>query len=283
MVLELDLAGMDGVLGRTVLPAGHVQPAEWAEVVGDELRYRTGAFPRDAKGLLDAFLLIEEPADIPAFVMRYGELALCRCGLQPAEKAIDHQEWPDRTCLDFWATGAGKPYFTDPVTIYTRLARRTKALLLAAGLLRNGDTPPMEVVAQATGRSLENMQEWISAWEGSLEPLDRAEYLRSLVADAVNDLMELTHCRPRLDWASQGPRLSVGWGTDQLLVLQLASAITGSKLSVCSTCGKAYERAQAAPAGTRRRHNYCEECKDLGLDARFMKQQQRLRKKGAAP
>lgn len=49
--------------------------------------------------------------------------------------------------------------------------------------------------------------------------------------------------------------------------------------ATCTTCGVVYDRERAAPSGPERTHNYCPDCKENGAAARFLKQQQRKRKK----
>lgn len=212
------------------------------------LQARRQAEVRDVKDLLQAFMRIRVDRDIATFARRYGPLGLCERGFRLGDIGDASREYPDHDHRRCNAEQVADPDFSEPLSIWHRVADRTRAIFEAAAALHTGQPASM-----TTAEIEHRINLWLQIWRAT----------------------------PRLQWAPpHSPVLRVGSGAAEHLALQLAAAMTrtGTDWAVCDGCSRAYQRVGRAVQTGRR--NWCSDCKGDRTMARVIKQAQRKRKGG---
>ena len=231
-------------------------------------------------GLVNAFVtLAQHDTDTAAvravrrFVAHWGPLWLCRnprhgqiC-LWSGNTALC---WPDNPCQ--WEP-------REEVALFRLYARRAKAAIIAAELLRRQERVPREQM-QALG-----------AQEAQLDydiPLQQA-FLQQWLN---RYLMGPMGVQVRFSWPKKRPPrliLHSGLGFLRVVWLHIAQLACGVQIFCqCDGCGRLYGRTKRRPQ--RGRHNYCDACgvqtkyrPSKRLFAQQARLQQRLQAPGAAP
>lgn len=204
---------------------------------------------RSTKGMLDAFLSINDAKGILRFARRYGVIDLCEHGV-PA--------WHMGECYLLGEHVKPPPDFDtrlrrEPISRWLHYVRDARALLLVSAALRQGRTPSEE---QWYGVSddHEPLGDPLPTYKGGNLLGDRLELV-------VQVETWLKHGGVRLSFQWNRPSMGLSLksvGTFGRLATQLLTAISGSQgVPVCSECGHPYVAKRKPQAG---RRNYCRDC-----------------------
>jgi hypothetical protein len=268
--IDAELARMisfgDGLLGSTGLPTGFAGVPAVVYLDGEELVWswigRTGderSEPRDVdpRGMLDAFLKVEEASTVLGFARRFGVLGICEHG-RPASHNPPLAESRDDglECLPV-GYRSGEGLCREPLARWFYYAGLARAMVAVAAELHQGVPGRREDwKAILVGRDSEDKIEPVIERLATSVP-----YGRLYLGQFVNQWLELGDVRPRLLWtvSSPEPRFLLQAPTFGLLGVQLMVAISRShELVLCSGCARPYLReGRKAPRG---RRNYCGGC-----------------------
>jgi hypothetical protein len=210
---------------------------EDAWIEGDNLLYTIEWQNRDPAGMLDAFLRIEDAADVLKFAGRFGVLALCEHGVPFTHNPPGGFGSSEHGC-----------YFSFHPTLY-RVAQEP----IARWLFWVQDAKKIIELAARIGQNADS------------EP----ESDRILVALEIDDWLRYGAVRPSIEWRGESPSLSFEAWPFGLLALQMLFAVAGAaQVALCDGCGKPYlPRRKPRPD---QRH-FCTHCGERGA-ARLRRQ-----------
>jgi len=267
-------------LGDTLFPVGRAAVPGYLKLRGDRLYWSwydpenvsTGLGPVEVnpKGMLDAFVRIEDSRDVRRFAGRYGVLEICRHGLPASHNrpyASGEATYPSADidwCYPLGWERRRRPW--EPIGRWFHFRRQATALIKIGAAVRQGRRP--------------DASDWAALYEGLYAapphhdlPL---EAHRALLQSWINFWLSWGGVRPTLDWRKPQPDFYVGGGTFGILALQLMLAVSGGHtLALCTGCGKPYRRRREPQAG---RRNYCPNCGEK-VAARDRKRAERARRR----
>lgn len=218
----------------------------------DDIRGTPKISEADTKEMLDAFVSIQSEGDILRFARKYGVLELCEHDI-PVEKGhgvpCRPRGWPGL----YW----------EPVDSWMRLVREARAvLMLVAAINQENPTSADDWAAIASIDFL---------WEPSVLARDPVSVQKKRLDMVVNSWLSIG--LPQLTYSSSTQILGFDGGVISVIAVQLMFAVSNSqRLAVCNGCGHPYNRARKPQKG---RNNYCQTCKDDGVDARLRKRKER--------
>ena len=284
---QSELAGMSGVLdGLLGSERAPVEPlvVPPVELKGDRLTWSVLWEPgpddrvANVRGMLDAFVALEDSEGVLEFALRYGPLGLCQHDL-PAAHADRRRRGAELRCV---------PNRSEPIEIWLAFSSDARRLLQLAAMRRNEDPRLEQEIANLV------LEPGLSSWEafasygtdllrakalrGTAASYDLAAVIAEVVlAGALNDWLEVSGVRPELRWQGQPTVVLAGGGTCGALGVQLLHAVTGSNnLATCSGCGGVYFREKKPQRG---RNNYCVSCQNDGTAEKLRKRSQRARRR----
>lgn len=308
---EAELTDESGRLVGRAFGASEISLPRTVEVRGDRLVWAYGGrriHPRE--GLLDDFVDLTrngeiEAASVESFARRRGVLAMCEHGLPathnpsrvgvisdvsgsvaelPSRGGCAPLGWKDPLKSDRYI----EQELWEPLAAWSRVSRRTRALLNIAAKLRSGTRGALEDWHLLLGGS-EMFESWarharpFATWDRIDDRLygSRLGYERRELTRIVNDWLEIADVRPRLSWTSKGTGLPIEVrGMFGALAMQLVLTIARtSAIAICSGCGRSFLPKRKPVEGRRR---YCDECREQGIPVRDAMADRRRREKEAA-
>jgi len=255
MVSEEGFLG-DARLGsqRAVVPA-YVH-LEGDRLVWSYLHLEEHWHEADPKGMLDAFVRIQDGAGALRFALRYGVLGICEHGL-PATHNPPPLEPRGTGIAATWCYPLGwrKSLCWEPLDRWFHFAGQARAMIAIAANLRQ-DKPGLanDWLAVFAAHPRQKVDALCQRLGQSVEA--GRFYIRSLLLEWLT----WGNVRPELNWPvlQQSPSLSFTGGTFGLLGVQMLFAIAAAhSIALCSGCGTPYLRKHK-PRPDRR--NFCPSC-----------------------
>ncbi len=253
----------DGLLGFNALPLSLARGPTSAWLDGNVVAWTHDHQNRQtqdqsAEGLLDAFVRLQSPEGVLAFVQTWGAVWFCPTHKLPLSHGLT--KWS----VYEWSSGvtglAGEcfpdkaPSFRDPVELYLSFAARARAILRLAVQLHEANETHREDWRLALGAFLPE-EYWHD--EADLEAFIFSG--KQSLADVVTEWMRVGGVSPYLQWLTDEPAFTFVGGNFGVIGLQLMQAITRSYgIVICSSCGIPYMRKGRRPQAGRR--NYCPDC-----------------------
>ncbi len=205
----------------------------------------------DSRKMLDAFIRIQNAQGVLRFAQKYGALSICEphslygCEAQGCTSAARIKE-----TVDIPGHEAKGYVFAEPLsTGWSSYVAAFRACLSIAAALRTGNS-----ASAADWHKLAKLAE--------LKDVFQDQSLRTpaqRLAAVVNTWTRTGNCAPQLvvsDQLENAPLIFDGDGFSTL-AFQLALAVRGGELALCSACSIPYLRKRLPQTG---RNNYCPEC-----------------------
>lgn len=242
------------------------------------------------RGMLDAFIHIDNKEHVLDFASTYGVLAICSDGLPASHnsptyfpRSVDQ----DKPCLPSgWDSGLCR----DPIDRWLFYVRQARGILRLATILRQGEDLSEEdwdgaykgsmyaAITEGRLRLPERMHDetpFIEGWPKSEAPERRAKFYLGIL---VEEWLRLGDVGMTFAWAKDEPQLDFKAMTFGVLAVQLATAVAGKHAyAVCSVCKRLYIRRKRMPKADQL--NYCSRpCRKKGAKFRVDKSRRKKRR-----
>lgn len=225
----------------------------------------------DTSGVLDAFVRVHDANGVLRFADKFGPLEICerhglpsshhplpRSLLQPGRGTACRSTVLRRDSLLYW----------EPLEQWFSFSRQARSILALAASLHGG--------------SPGDRGDWQQIYKGVQLGTDVAlgsdlAVGRVFLGMVVDDWLAVGGVELSLHmWGEEEPFVELTGGTFGALAVQLAAAVTRKhSFAVCDGCRRPYLRARKPQSG---RHNYCPDCRGLGVDSRDRQRAHRARR-----
>lgn len=249
---------------------------------GDRLLYRSQDpnkprfLPRevDSRGMLEAFVQIEDAEGVKGYAERYGVLVICEHGLPASHNAdavLAELVKGERSCggpmkVNPAETDDYSALYWEPLDRWFYYIHQAQAMLRIAVALHQNQATSQSDWETVIPPQMYDPNSWKSPTE------DQARLWLSAI---VSHWLDTGYVRLQFSWfpdfryqatmlRRSDPELEFKTGPFGLLAIQLATAVCDAhKIAICSGCARIYARKGRIPQAGRR--NYCPDCQTKKL------------------
>jgi len=246
---------------------------EWLYVSDGEAYWQGVGEARDvtAAAFAQFVQLSDQPVRrIAQYAMRWGMLGLCE-HRKPATHRVEDRDGLDRSSL--LPYGGCSPADTENIADWRAYSRRFQTFIEIGQQLHRGEEVSDDSAWDVIGRPR-------GGWSVGKGTALRRQ--RRRLARALNLQLLSSGIQPIVEWDGPAPSITfavfggVRTSLFAALCMQLAQAVTHSKIAICSSCRQTYRPARRSHPG---QANYCTVCRKAGIPVRVRVQRLRDRRR----